>query len=210
MSDSQEITNKTNDNNDKKPNSIKLGIISQESSYINVFELFDSYFKYSKPDPCKIKDENKYEFSLLRIPQLSISVYNIQKIEDIHNKYNNIIHFYLIFIDINNKTTISFLDKTIDEIVDVDDNTLNQKCYIYGFFQNKNNDKINEETITTMLEAKGIEYYYNEIKNDDVESFSKLLDNTINDCNSILIEKFMIQKQNELLKDQSKSHCLIY
>ena len=216
MSSNQDKNNqqKEDKNIQKKSKTLKLGLISQDSTYINVHQLFDSYFKYSKPENYKIKDENKYEFSVSSIPQLPISIYHIKKIEDIHdkyNKYNDGLHFFLIFIDIQeNKDTNSFLDKALDSIIEADDNNLNKKFYIYGFYQNNDNEKITEEKITTLLEAKAIEYYYNEIKSDDIESFSKLIECTITDCNTIMIEKYLIQKQNELIKDNSKSQCLIY
>ena len=216
MSSNQEKNNqqKEDKNIQKKLKTLKLGLISQDSTYINVYQLFDSYFKYSKPENYKIKDENKYEFSVSSIPQLPISIYHIKKIEVIHdkyNKYNDGLHFFLIFIDIQeNKDSNSFLDKALDSIIEADDNNLNKKFYIYGFYQNNDNEKITEEKITTLLEAKAIEYYYNETKTDDIESFSKLIECTITDCNNIMIEKYFIQKQNELIKDNSKSQCLIY
>jgi hypothetical protein len=108
-------------------------------------------------------------------------------------------------------STKSFLEKVIDIIVEADDNNLNKKCYIYGFYKNNENEneKISEEKITSILEAKGIEYYYNEIILDDIESFSKLVECTINDCNTIMIEKYLAQKHSELASDTSNSHCNI-
>ena len=187
---------------------IKIGLISQESSYINVNDIFNSYFEKSKPDPCEIKDQNRYHFSLLNLPQILISINHFKSMEEISDN-NKEYNFYLIFIDLHNSNTYSYLEKVIDIIMEADDNNFNKKSYIYGFFQNKENEKISEEKITGLLESKGIEYYYNEIKINDFESFSKLIEMTINDCNTIMIEKYLAQKHSELLTDKSNSKCII-
>ena len=188
---------------------IKIGLLSQESSYINVNDIFNSYFEKSKPNHCEIKDKNRYQFSLLNLPQILISIYHFKSIEEINNN-NKLYNFYLIFIDLHNSNTYSYLEKVIDIIMETDDNNFNKKSYIYGFFQSKENDKLSEDKITGILESKGIEYYYNEIKINDIESFSKLIEMTINDCNTILIEKYLAQKHSELLTDTSNSRCILY
>ena len=71
-------------------------------------------------------------------------------------------------------------------------------------------EKINKNNIETNLESKGIEYLYYEIKKDDLENFKNNLKFIINDCNSIMIEKFLEQKQNELIPDASKSKCILF
>ena len=207
MSNSKELKKEQNDLN-KKPKSIKIGLISQDSSYLNVHEIFNAYFEKSKPSTYVIKSKNHFEFSLQIFPQISIIIYNFKKLEDINDKYITY-NFFLIFVDLQNASTKSFLEKTIDIIVEADDNNFNKKCYIYGFYKNNENEKIAEEKITNILESKGIEYYYNEIICDDVESFSKLIECTINDCNTIMIEKYLAQKHSELAKDISNSHCLV-
>jgi hypothetical protein len=214
MSSTEEKDNNKNEdnNNQKKQNSIKIAIISQQSSYIDVYKLFDSCFKYSKLEYYKIKNEDKYEFSLLNFPQLLISIYNIkniENIENIHQKDNILFNFFIILIDIQNKNTISYIDKTIDAIIEDDDN-IDQKAYIYGFYYNNNNERYTEDKISSILETKGIDYYYNEIKSDDIETFSKLIECTVNDCNAIMIENLLAQKQKELNKDKSNSNCFIY
>ncbi len=207
MSNSKEIKKVQNETN-KKNKSIKIGLISQDSSYINANELFNKYFEKSKPNTYMIKDKNRFEFSLLNLPQISISIHNIKKLEDINDKYH-IYNFFIIFIDIQNSSSKSFLDKSLDTIIEADDNNFNKKCYIYGFYKNNENEKITEEKITTISEAKGIEYYYNEVTIDDIESFSKLIECTINDCNTIMIEKELAKKHSEIASDNSNSHCII-
>ena len=206
MSNSKE--NKRVETNNKKTK-IKIGLISQESTYININDIFNSYFEKSKPDPCEIKEQNRYYFSLLNLPQILISIYCFKSIKEI-NDNNKVYNFYLIFIDLHNSNAYSYLEKVIDIIMEADDNNFNKKSYIYGFFQSKENEKMSEEKITGLLESKGIEYYYNEIKINDIESFSKLIEMTINDCNTIIIEKYLAQKHLELLTDTSNSKCILY
>ena len=205
MSNSKE--NKRVETNNKKTK-IKIGLISQESTYININDIFNSYFEKSKPDPCEIKEQNRYYFSLLNLPQILISIYCFKSIKEI-NDNNKVYNFYLIFIDLHNSNAYSYLEKVIDIIMEADDNNFNKKSYIYGFFFFFENEKMSEEKITGLLESKGIEYYYNEIKINDIESFSKLIEMTINDCNTIMIEKYLAQKHSELLTDKSNSKCII-
>ena len=153
MSNSKE--NKKEQSNSQKTK-IKLGLISQESSYINVNDIFNSYFEKSKPDPCEIKEQNRYYFSLLNLPQILISIYCFKSIKEI-NDNNKVYNFYLIFIDLHNSNAYSYLEKVIDIIMEADDNNFNKKSYIYGFFQSKENEKMSEEKITGLLESKGIE-----------------------------------------------------
>ena len=51
--------NKKKNESDKEiaKESIKYALFSENSSYINVNELFKTYFENSKPDPCKIKNQ---------------------------------------------------------------------------------------------------------------------------------------------------------
>ena len=209
MSKKEIENNKKVHNNNSK--TIKIGLITQNSPFINATELFNSFFEKSKPSYYKIKSQSSFEFSLLSIPELFISIYHLTKIDEIHDKtIYNLYNFFLIFIDIQNISTDSFLDKILDNIIEVDDNNFNKKCYIYGFYQNNGEEKMTEEKITNILESKGIEYYYNEIIFDDIESFSKLIECSISDCNSIIVEKFLAQKHSELITDNSFSHCVIY
>ena len=82
MSNSKD--NKKEQTNNKKTK-IKIGLISQESSYINVNDIFNSYFEKSKPNPCEIKDQNRYHFSLLNLPQILISINLFKSIKEIND-----------------------------------------------------------------------------------------------------------------------------
>ena len=201
--------NEKNNNKSKKSNSIKFGLISQDKSHINVYDLINSYFKNSKPIKYIIKDEFHYEFTPISFPQLTITINNLRKIENILGKYN-LFHFFLIFIDIQNSNCIDFLEKAIDVIIDAGENTYNKKCFIFGFYKDNEKPKVPEEKITIIIEAKGIDYYYCQLKNDEIDNFSKTMERVINNCNTIMIEKFLDQKHSELVLDNSNSKCYIF
>jgi hypothetical protein len=196
-------------NNDKTfGKSIKYGLIAQESPNINVYEIFNSYFTNSKPNSYKIKDENHYEFCHQLFPDKTETINNLREIEKIYKKYENF-NFFLVFIDIQNSKSIDFIDNVINVVIDAGETSYNKKCYVFGFYKDDNNPKIPEEKIITILEAKGIDYYYNKYKDDDIDKFTKSMERIINDCNNIMAEKVLAQKHSELVLDQSKSRCVI-
>ena len=164
-----EKKNSQNDENLKKHDTIKYGLISQGKSCINVYDLINSYFTNSKPNKYLIKDEFHFEFSPSIFPNLLITINNLRKIENIFTKYNQF-HFFLILIDIQT-SCIDFLDKALDAIIDAGDNNINKKSYIFGFFGDNTNKIIPEERITTVIDAKGIDYFYSQIKIDDIDKF---------------------------------------
>ena len=203
--------NSQNAENFKKHDSIKYGLISQGKSCIKVYDLINSYFTNSKPSKYLIKDEFHYEFSPSLFPGLIITINNLRKIENIYTKYTQF-NFFLILIDIQT-TCIDFLDKALDAIVDAGENSNTiKKSYVFGFFGDKNKKTIPEERITTIIDAKGIEYYYSQIKIDDIEKFCSIMEGIIGDSNTIMIEKFLDQKHSELTLDNSnsESHCYIF
>ena len=203
--------NSQNAENPKKHDSIKYGLISQGKSCIIVNDLINSYFINSKPSKYLIKDEFHYEFSPSLFPDLIITINNLRIIENIYSKYNQF-NFFLILIDIQT-ACIDFLDKALNAIVDAGDNTnTNKKSYIFGFFGDNNKRSIPEERITTIIDAKGIEYYYSQIKIDDIEKFCKIMEGIIADSNTKMVEKFLDQKHSELTLDNSnsESHCFIF
>ena len=204
MSSSSEPKN--NDNTFGK--SIKYGLIAQESPNINVYEIFNSYFTNSKPNSYKIKDENHYEFCHQLFPDKTETINNLREIEKIYKKYENF-NFFLVFIDIQSSKSIDFIDNVINAVIDAGESSYIKKCYVFGFYKDDNNPKIPEEKIITILEAKGIDYYYNKYKDDDIDKFTKSMERIINDCNNIMAEKVLAQKHSELVLDQSKSRCVI-
>lgn len=191
---------------------IKLGLISQSSSFINVYSIFYSYLENAKLKYYNIRDENHYEFCYKSLPDFAISINHFKdgKDNDNNNKYK-IYNFFLIFIDIqkeNNKTNI-FLEKTIERIISANKDDFNKKYYIFGFYENDEKERINKDKIGSILESKGIEYLYNEIKKDS-ENFGNKLKFIINDCITIMTEKFLAQKQIELIPDESRSKCFLF
>ena len=195
--------------NYKKDNIIKYGLISSNSNIINVKEIFASYFKTLKEDKYKIKRENHYEFFTPNIPNLTISIVisPLEKIIEIYSIFN----FFILFIDMEDSNIIQFLDKTIDTIVSKGEITFNKKFYILGFFS-ENKKSITKERATTIIEAKGIDYLFNEIKIDENmdNKFKKAIELIVNDSNTIMLEKFLDQKHSELILDNSKSNCIIF
>ena len=194
----------------KKESIIKFGLISSNSSDINIKEIFTSYFKTLKEDKYKIKRENHYEFNPPNFPNLTISIIIMSNIDKIKEKYSNV-NFFMLFIDMQDKNTINFLDKAIDAIISAGDECINKKCYIFGFYSS---DKkiLSSQRATTIIEAKGIDYYFSEIKRDEDmnNKLSKLIEIIVNDTNTIMIEKFLDQKHSELILDNSKSKCIIF
>ena len=203
--------NKKKNENDKEiaKESIKYALFSENSSYINVNELFKTYFENSKPDTCKIKNQNNYIFSFLNNPQILLTINHFKKLEDA-NSYYKLFQFFLIFIDIQNKSS-NFLEKTIEIIIESDENNLKKKFYIIGFYQENDNEKIYQKNIINTVNSKGIDYTYNDVNINDIESFGKVLEKITNDSHNILIENYLNQKSSELIgEDTSNSHCLIY
>ena len=197
---------KDNDNTFGK--SIKYGLIAQESPNIKVYEIFNSYFTNSNPISYKIKDENHYEFCHQLFPDKTETINNLREIEKIYKKYENF-NFFLVFIDIQSSKSIDFIDSAINAVMDAGENSYIKKCYIFGFYKDDNNPKIPEEKIITILEAKGIDYFYFKYKDDDIDKFTKIMERIITESNNIMVEKNLNQKHSELVLDQSKSRCIV-
>lgn len=211
MSESLHSSLKHNElnNKEKKSNSIKFGLLSQPKSCINVFDLINSYLKTSKINTYIIKDENHFEFTTHMLPELTVSINNLRKIDNLLNKYN-LCNFFIIFIDIQNIKSLDFLENVINTIIDLSENNYNKKCYIFGFYGENNNKIIPKERITIIIDAKEIEYYYCCLKNNEIDKFSQLMEQIINDSNTLMVEKFLDQKHSQLIVDNSNSNCNIF
>ena len=194
----------------KKEDTIKFGLISHNSPSINVKEIFTTYFQTLSPDKYKIKRENHYEFNPPKLPDKIISIIIISNMEKIMGVYTNL-NFFILFIDMHDELVIDFLDKSLDSIIASFENTFNKKCYIFGFSEENKKKIISSKRVTTIIDAKGIDYYFCEIKKDENmnNKFKKEFEIIINDSNAIMIEKFLDFKHSELNFDKSKS-CMIY
>ena len=192
----------------KQDNIIKYGLIPSNPKNINVKEIFTSYFKTLHEEKYKIKRENHYEFKTQNFPNLTISIVisTLEKILEIYSIFN----FFILFIDMEDSKVTKFLDKTIDTIVSKGDNCFSKKFYILGFYS-ENKKVITKEKTTIIIEAKGIDYYFTEIKKDENmnNKFKNIIELIVNDSNTIMLEKFLDQKHSELIPDNSKSSCII-
>ena len=212
MAESSQSSQTKNESIEKKNDStiIRYGLISQGKSCTNIYNIMKSYLKTPKIKEYIIKDEYNYEFTLESLPQLIISMNDLKELENLFKKYS-IFNFFMIFIDIQSSKSLDFLETTIDTIIDAGESDNNiKKCYIFGFYSKDNAKMVPEENITTILDAKGIEYYYCSLKNDENNKFEYLIESIINDSNTIMIEKFLDLKNSELIIDHSKSHCNIF
>ena len=206
----------SNNNNNSQPedkqnksDTIKFALVCQENSNINAYELLSTFFAKIKLNKYSIKDKFHYEFSPSGNQNLLITINNLKKVEKIYEHYKKF-DFFLIFIDVQNSKCIDFLEKAIDIVIDAGEYNYNKKCYIFGFYFDENKKSIPEEKITTIIDAKGIEYYYLQLKNDEYTKFGKTLDSVVNDSNTIIVEKFLNQKHSEIILDNSNSHCFIF
>ena len=188
----------------KKENIIKYGIITN-SNNINIKEIFTSFFATLGPDKYKIKKDNHYEFIIQDFPELTISI-TFSPLKKIIENYS-VFNFFMLFIDMHDSKIVKFLDQTIDALLSAGDNNYNKKFYVLGFYSN-DQKAISYERATTIIEAKGIDYYFSEIKRGENmnKTFKKYIELIINDSNTIIVEKFLDQKHSELTLDNSESN----
>ena len=192
-------------NDDEKSKIIKLGLISQSS--IDVYNIFSTFFEKEKLS-YNIRDQNHYEFNLKNTPDLTILLNHFKENIDNTPKYIDY-KFFLIFINIEDINSLDYLDKIIENIFEANNYNNNKKYYIFGFFENNEKYRINEEKLFAIMDSIGIDYIYYKIKNNDFDSFKYNIKFIINDCNTIMTEQFLELKHNELV-DDSHSKCYIF
>jgi hypothetical protein len=198
-----------------KKNSIKYGIIYQNSDIIHIKDYFNSYFEKEKPNIIKNTDKG-FEFS--RVDENNnnnnnntkvfcfsvLTESDMKKIYDLYNYFN----FFLIFIDIQSNEDLTYLESIIDKLIDCsEDNT--KKCYIFGFFNNENKSINKDEQITNILNCKGIDYEYSEININSNEEFPKGIEYIIEDSKEIMEEIEIQEVNNKRDKNQAKSCQII-
>ena len=192
-------------NDDEKSKIIKLGLISQSS--IDVYNIFSTFFEKEKLS-YNIRDQNHYEFNLKNTPELTILLNHFKENIDNTPKYIDY-KFFLIFINIEDINSLDYLDKIIENIFEANNYNNNKKYYIFGFFENNEKYRINEEKLFAIMDSIGIDYIYYKIKNNDFDSFKYNIKFIINDCNTIMTEQFLELKHYELV-DDSHSQCYIF
>ena len=160
----------------KKENAIKYGLIVSNPSKINAKYIFNTYFQTLSSNNYQIKRENHYEFTAQNCQNLTISIMIISNIDKIKEKYSTV-NFFMLFIDMEDLNVINFLDKSLDTIISADDD-FNKKCYILGFYA-KDRKIVSNDRITNIIEAKGIDYYFTDIKNELRTGLEELIINAI-------------------------------
>lgn len=188
---------------------LKLAIISQSTPILSPYALFTSLFKKIKPTQSEIKSENHFEYTPNNFPSLKVSLKQINSLEHFEEKYKNFDSF-LIMVDIQKDSTLKDLDSILDTILEASDfETV--KLYIFGFFQGPFGQN-KDERITTLIDAKGIDYEYIDLDIRNIEEFAKVMEYVINDSFKIKKEKIKENKHSDvtIAFDQSKSNCILF
>ena len=193
---------------ENKINSIKFGIIIQNTNAINIKELFQFYF--DKANPNIIKNEtNEYEFTINDNEDLHyiFKVIPEDSMKNLVAIYNSL-NFFLIFVDIESTAALRNLESYVDRLIACSED-ITKKCYIFGAY--KDNKKIinKDEKISSILNCKGIDYEYSEINiflNDD---YPKGVDYILEDSKDIMEEYKFEEMRNKLEKDKDRS-CSIF
>ena len=193
---------------EKEIKSIKYGIIYQNSTLINISELFKFYFE--KANPNIIKNElNEYEFTSIDNNDLHFIFRVIKEdaMKDIIQIYASL-NFFLIFIDIQSTSALKNLEEFIDKLISCSED-ITKKCYIFGAYKDNNLIINKDEKISTILNCKGIDYEYSEINIYLNEDFPKGVEYIIEDSKEIMEEFKFEEMRNKIDKDKARS-CFIF
>ena len=200
----------TLDDKEKYISSINYGIICQKSPFINFSTLMNAFFRYTTINNLSKNDIRKFEFISESNNNCDISfseVLDLNELEVLEQKYD----FFIVFIDLENQETIDELEiilKKVDCIIN--NNDLMSKIYILGFYQKENQNNLNEEYITAIMDTKRIMYDYNDMNVKKVEEFSAAINNIVND--SYILMKYNSNKNNDnqMSNSQSGSKCILF
>ena len=193
---------------EKEVKSIKYGIIYQNSTLINISELFKFYFE--KDNPNIIKNElNEYEFTSVDNNDLHFifRVITEEAMKDIVPIYASL-NFFLIFIDIQSTVALKNLEEYIDKLISCSED-ITKKCYIFGAYKDSNLIVNKDEKISTILNCKGIDYEYSEININLNEDFPKGVEYIIEDSKEIMEEIKFEEMRNKMDKDKGRS-CFVF
>jgi hypothetical protein len=204
-------SSKSNENNDNlNIKTIYLGFLVHNSTLFNLYKLFTNYFTNSKASNYKIVNENNYEFNPNKYPNETIKIHkigNLKKIKDQIKRFNE----FLIFLDIQQANCLQILDEILNVIIDCSVKNNFKKCYILGFYNDRNLNILNENKMKYILDAKEITYEYNQINYKNENEFLETMEFLIKDINDIEISRLKGAKEEEILNDidHSTSKCIL-
>ena len=204
-------SSKSNENNDNlNIKTIYLGFLVHNSTLFNLYKLFTNYFTNSKANNYKIANENNYEFNPNKYPNETIKIHkigNLKKIKDQIKRFNE----FLIFLDIQQANCLQILDEILNVIIDCSVKNNFKKCYILGFYNDRNLNILNENKMKYILDAKEITYEYNQINYKNENEFLETMEFLIKDINDIEISRLKGAKEEEILNDidHSTSKCIL-
>jgi hypothetical protein len=204
-------SSKSNENNDNlNIKTIYLGFLVHNSTLFNLYKLFTNYFTNSKANNYKIVNENNYEFNPNKYPNETIKIHkigNLKKIKDQIKRFNE----FLIFLDIQQANCLQILDEILNVIIDCSVKNNFKKCYILGFYNDRNLNILNENKMKYILDAKEITYEYNQINYKNENEFLETMEFLIKDINDIEISRLKGAKEEEILNDidHSTSKCIL-
>ena len=86
-----------------------------------------------------------------------------------------------------------------------------KKCYILGFYNDRKLDILNEDKMKLILDAKEINYEYNQINYKNENEFLEAMEFCIQDINDIEISRLNGAKEEEIINniDHSSSKCIL-
>ena len=213
-SQSSEKTSSSSNSNENNDNlnikTIYLGFLVHNSTLFNLYKLFTNYFINSKANNYKIVNENNYEFNPNKYPNETIKIHkigNLKKIKDQIKRFNE----FLIFLDIQQANCLQILDEILNVIIDCSVKNNFKKCYILGFYNDRNLNILNENKMKYILDAKEITYEYNQINYKNENEFLETMEFLIKDINDIEISRLKGAKEEEILNDidHSTSKCIL-
>ena len=194
-------SSKSNENNNNlNIKTIYIGFLVHNSTLFNLYKLFTNYFTNSKANNYKIANENNYEFNPNKYPNETIKIHKIGNLKKIKAQYKSF-NVFLIFLDIQQANCLQILDEILNIIIDCSVKNL-KKCYILGFYNDRNLNILNEDKMKYILDAKEI-IYENE--------FLETMEYIIKDINDIEISRLNGAKEEEILNDinHSTSKCIL-
>lgn len=203
-------SSKLNENNNNLGiKTFYIGFLVHNSTLFNLYKLFTNYFINSKANNYKIANENNYEFNPNKYPNETIKIHKIGNLKKIKAQYKSF-NVFLIFLDIQQANCLQILDEILNIIIDCSVKNL-KKCYILGFYNDRNLNILNEDKMKYILDAKEIIYEYNQINYKNENEFLETMEYIIKDINDIEISRLNGAKEEEILNDinHSTSKCIL-